>query len=354
MPDQTNDVKPDTASSAVQPAQTTDAKVESTPASSAESKPELSASEALAQVVKESLERTSSQDDKKEGETEIVEKKEEEGENPEASSEVEEKQTEEKVDKGPIPYDRFQQVNTVKVELEKKLAEVEPLVAAHKSVVDFCMSNNISNEEFETWLNVAALTKTNPAEALKQLKAQVDALGAVTGAKLPPDLQQAVDNGEITEAIAKRLAAAEGTSKFAQVQSAKTQEQYRRQQEQQHLHAVQTGMQEWVSGKAAKDVDFKPKSAPTDPDGKFEFVVNKIAAEAKHRPIKDVADLLKLADEAYIAVENSLKRFAPVKPTRPNVSSTRTTTSTTNSQPKSLVEALGPTMRKHGLAVPTT
>ena len=51
-------------------------------------------------------------------------------------------------DKGPVPYERFHEINENKKQFEEKIKEYEPMVQAHKSIVEYCQTNSISEDEF--------------------------------------------------------------------------------------------------------------------------------------------------------------------------------------------------------------
>jgi hypothetical protein len=264
----------------------------------------------------------------------------------------EEKEPEKKVedDKGPIPYARFKEVNEAKQNLEQQLESQKEFVAAQKSIGDFCLANNVSNEEFSFWLNVAAKIKNSPEEALKMLAPQVQQLQAFQGDVLSPELQKAVDDGEMTLTWAKKLMANENKAKFSQQQTKLTQEQRQYQEVQRFQHEVQTSMHNWAKAKMATDPDFAPKKSAEAEDGKFEDVQAKLAALYPTANLRTVADIVAFAEKVYEAETKKYSKFKPqLAPTGSKVRSTNNGIANKNGTPKSFEEAVQLGARKAGV-----
>lgn len=258
----------------------------------------------------------------------------------------EEKQTEE--DKGPVPYDRFAEVNKAKVELESKFKEVEPLAKAQQSVIDYCANNGISEQQYGFWMEVAALASRDPGQALAKLSPMIEQFKSSTGEILPKDLQEMVDNNEIPLALAKRLAKAENNGKFVQQRSQMTEQQLVQQKQQAYVQELQTSMQSWIGSKKNSDPDFTPKSKESDPDGKFEFFTNKLALDAQKKGVKSVQELIAMSEMVYAQVDASVKRFAP-KPNGIKVLSSTKSSSSSKPEPKTVDDVIAARAAKHGI-----
>jgi len=302
----------------------------------------------FAQAVKEGFEKATSKEP--EGTTEETTEKVEE--NVEKKDE-EKKELEKKVEdeKGPIPYERFKEVNEAKQALEQQLESQKEFIAAQKSIGDFCIANNVTNEEFSFWLNVAAKIKNSPEEALKMLAPQVQQLQAFQGETLSPELQKAVDDGEMTIAWAKKLMANENKARFSQQQTKLTQEQRQQQEIQRFQHEVQTSMHNWAKAKMASDPDFAPKKSADAEDGKFEDVQAKLAALYPTANLRTAADMVAFAEKVY---EAETKKYAKFKP-HPALNGSKVVKSTNNGItpkngiPKSFEEAAQLGARKAGV-----
>lgn len=222
----------------------------------------------------------------------------------------EDKTEESKDSEGPVPYERFSEVNEKYRKAEADLKEVEPLVKHHRDIVQYCTQHQISQKQFSEGLEVMALINSNPKEALTRLNKLVEDLQGFTGDRLPEDLQAKVDGGKIELADAREIAAARaqvryGERSLAQHKAMQAQEQANRMQQQ-----LLTAANAWVESKKA-DPDFKPKAKPDMPDGKWERVYDKFSAmlsqvDANGRPVNPVEtpqQLTALMEKCYQAVQ---------------------------------------------------
>mgnify|MGYP001599708106 CR=1 FL=1 len=303
MPDETLDANQQTSASS------TDADANQDADSSTAQTSKLDLEKGLQDVVKDVLKKSDAQSDQdkqpdKEADAEEPDKQTEEQDDQKSDDQKEQEA------KGPVPYERFSEVNKAKVEFEQQLEQSKPLVEAQRSIIDHCEQHNISPDEFSYWLNVAALAQVDPAKALETLQPKLQALQSYTGDVLPADLKEAVDAGEISLAMAKRVAAAESKMKFGEQRSALTQQQMAAQQQQQFVQTMNSALGNWMNTKRSSDPDFAPKQGE-EPDGKQEMFIAKFAMEAKSANIKSVQDLINVAEKVYASVDASLKRYAP-------------------------------------------
>ena len=241
--------------------------------------------------------------------------------------EGEEKKIEADDEKGPIPYERFKEVNEKATEYEAKVKEYEPLAQAHQSIVNFCQENNISNEDFQQMLEIGRLIQVDPAAARKAIEPIWSALNGLTGETLPADLAQEVEDGTLTQARAKEIAKLRGTHQFSNLQSQNTQKRLQQDQQRQFVNSVQSAVKTWSDTKVLADPDFKPKPGPNAPDGKYEVYVDKFSVLLANNPPKTVADAIKHAEAAYSAVNKMFTSLRPAKPVSKNLSSTKSTSS---------------------------
>ncbi len=126
---------------------------------------------------------------------------------------------------GPIPYERFAQVNEAKNVAEQQIAEYKTHADAYKGIEQYCQSNGITHEDYNYWMGVAAAFKNNPEEALKFLQPKYAELQSYKGEVLSPELTKAVENGELSLDYAKKLAIAENRQKHIEKQTIQQQKQ---------------------------------------------------------------------------------------------------------------------------------
>lgn len=259
----------------------------------------------------------------------------------------------------PVPYDRFAEVNTQKAELADWKQTNEPFVNAHRELIDHCQANNIAPEDYKYWMHVAAKFNTDPAGALKMLEPRLKHLQEFNGDVLPPDLQKEVDDGVMPLARAKQIARLESQTKFGQESQQRLAEQHRAAQlhkdTQEYTRQILSGVQSWCANKAKTDVEFTPKEKATDPDGKFEFAMEKLSnlVQKAGNKVKGLEDVVKLADEAYNSVQASFGKFTK-KPTVNGGKLSSTRSNGTSVGPiNSVDDAIARRAAKHGFTLPT-
>lgn len=166
-------------------------------------------------------------------------------------------------------------------------------------------SAGLSIDEFNTGLSIMAEMKRDPGKAWELLKPYVDSLQAATGQKLPDTLVKQVEDGEITEAAAKRLAKAEAdAARLAQ-----------RAQDSEAARAERNAMDRQKSlADAGNSWEAARKTTDPDWDKKRPFVERAAAALiAQYGPPPTPADVVTLMEAANRQVEKDLGQFRPAK-----------------------------------------
>ncbi len=374
MPDPIQtDVKPEAAPSVASTpasAKATDAIVESSPTKSeptASAKPLQTMESVINDAFKKSTEGSSQEPVKEEVDKEVVEEKEEattpeeekvENEDDKKEDVVDEENTEKADEKGPVPYERFQEVVAKRNEIETKLKEYEPLAAQHQRIVEYCGQNSITQEQFSQGLEIIALMNTDPAKALEKLAPLYNELQGFVGNKLPEDLQKDVDAGDLPLTRAKEIAQLRAQSKFGENRSKQTAEQAKARQEREFQSALTSAATTWDSAKRTSDPDYKPKAKEDAPDGKWELTRDKFLALLHQQnmqgqftnPVSTPQQMSQLLERAYQQVNETFSGL--LKGRKPTKVLTRTGSSTTlpksPAQAKSMEEAMSIAASKHG------
>jgi len=278
------------------------------------------------------------------------EAKDETKEEVESTEKSEEEKTEgekEVNDKGPVPYERFQEKVKKAQEFETKVKEYEPLVQAHKSIVEYCQTNQISEEQFQQGMEMLKLVNTDPIAAKKALEPIWNQLNSLSGDSLPEDLASEVREGLISESRAKELARFRGQSKVSEAKVKLSNQEFNQQRQAQFVQQIESSVSAWSNAKQKNDPDFKPKTAANATDGKFEFVADRFYKLMASTPPKNGADAIRLVEQAYADVS---KAFTAMKP-KVNISSKglSSTKSSSNSQkePKSIADVVANVLAKH-------
>lgn len=311
-------------------------------ASSSEQQPSSPASgeKSLGDVAKEVLAKSRSQEEG-EAETEVTEEserlesaateaKEKESEGKEEPADSEEQEA----SKGPVPYERFAEVNA-------KYKEAEPLIQAQQSIIAYCEEKKISKEAFQEALQLAALVRENPQEARKRLLAVCDNLAEYDESVLPKDLQDRITEGEISEAAAKEIASLRAKTKVGATAQRLTHEQMQAQEAQATAQAVSG----WITSKEASDPGFRPSK--NGDIGIRELTERNLAYLVTTQPPKNTQDLIRHLESAYASAKKILSPKGQA--TRPGLSTSRSST-TTAKEPKTLAEVAQRTLAKHGIS----
>ncbi len=215
-----------------------------------------------------------------------------------------------------------------------RVAELEPKAKSFEAITNFMKEANLLPEEVSEGFELMKLIKHDPFKALEMMRPYYERLVEVTGGVLSPELQAAVDSGEISDARARQLQQAQSRAHVMQAQSQRVAAQMQAQQESLDVSAEQnaraTAWQNWVSIQRRADPEF----AATE-----EFVVQQIRANFAGG-IPPISELPKAFDAAKAQVEKRLAQFRPKKPeiipTRP---SSQSGALATPAEPKSILEA---------------
>jgi len=209
--------------------------------------------------------------------------------------------------KKPVPYERFKDVIAKKNDAVKQLETSKPLIERATQIQQFMQKSQLIDTDLNIALEVAALIKSNPQEGVKKLEELKQQLLLQTGDRLPDDLQNELNEGLITEQAAKREAKLR-----AQLEQGKQQEITQAEQKTVQLrNSLTSEVNNWTQQTQAKDPDFKPKAAPADPDGKYEFVFSRFLQLWQTVPVKTIAEAVGLADRAYNEVNGFVTRVQP-------------------------------------------
>lgn len=195
-------------------------------------------------------------------------------------------------------------------------AEVEslkPKALEYDKIDTFVRNAGLSPQDVAGTLEIAALLRSSPPQALARLLPIVASLQQMTGETLPAELQQRVDQGYLTEADAKTLAKAQADARFATQRTTALTEQQQTDARNREFKELTTNtvssVTSWEAQQAARDPDWHLKR-----DNVAELV--ELAIERKtrelRRPYFPTADeAITLSADALKTVNDRSKRFGP-------------------------------------------
>lgn len=220
--------------------------------------------------------------------------------------------------KAPVPYERFEEVNTKFRDTEAELNRLRPQVQEYDQFRDYMSKNGITVDQVNQLMEIQALLNSDPQAALKKILPIVEAVQGFVGDRLPPDLQAKVDKGALDPNDAREIASLRAKTQFG---GARYDQYVKMQQEQAQRNftaSLQSTAKEWTETKLKSNPDFKPKAKESDPDGLYEVVGMKFATMLQARgeggqpihPVNKPSDIAVLLQKAY---DETLRWHKPLK-----------------------------------------
>lgn len=140
---------------------------------------------------------------------------------------------------------------------EKKTLEVE--ATRYRNVETFLRDNGLAPDEAADGLQIMALAKTNPVEAWERIKPWVEKVAVAAGVIMPSDLQQQVQQGQMTRDVALELS--KSRAKLGAVEAQRQFEQQRSQEQAvvAYQQAIVGAASTWEQDRRVKDPNFDAK-----------------------------------------------------------------------------------------------
>jgi len=129
----------------------------------------------------------------------------------------------------------------------------------YQNVQRFLDNNGLSAEEAADGMLIMSLMKTDPVEAWKRLKPRVQQLLVAAGEVLPDDLQQKVQNGEMSRDAALQVSRANAAVQSTQARTSFQQQRQQHMQQQEAANALQSTAATWEEDRRRKDPNFEKK-----------------------------------------------------------------------------------------------
>lgn len=129
----------------------------------------------------------------------------------------------------------------------------------YQNVVGFLDEAGLSAEEAADGLQIMGLAKTNPAAAWEQMKPWLEKLVVAAGAVLPPELQQRVQQGELTAQAAQEIAKANAKAASIEAHQSFQQQRAETQRQKEYVRSLTNAAEEWQADRQAKDPNFTAK-----------------------------------------------------------------------------------------------
>ncbi len=222
-----------------------------------------------------------------------------------------------------VPYDRFKKVidqrNEYKqreAELSRERDEYQTGHEQYQAIQGFMQENDLRPQDVAEALTIAAQMNRDPAGALEALKAKMSGLQEFTGERLPSDLQERVDTGEIDQRDAQEIVRQRNENALLKQRQADSQ---RRQQEEAQQRTVQQTQEEMAQ--SANSVQQELANRDPDFDRKYPWIEKELKLLIQeHRP-STAEQAGQLVRQAHQTVTRDLEKLIPRRQVRPGPSS---------------------------------
>lgn len=297
--------------------------------------------DAVLQVVKPTTEDSDEDQsaDKEEAQTsETTAENEDQAEPTEENSEETDKSTDEEEEKpstedSPSARKKINKLLKQRRELRDEVSSLKAPAEIGAQLSSFATSHDLSSDDIVNALHIAATLRRGDYTAFYEMVAPyVRHAQEYLGVVLPQDLQQMVEQQQMTETAAREFA----KTRF---------DQQRTQIENQRMNELsQQYFTQQVQGNVARAVtDYESQLAASDPDWKAKagFVHRAVGALLRERggSINSVEEAVALVKQGYDEVNHQFKRFAQPKRATPPAPGGTTSHTTARAAPKNLMEA---------------
>lgn len=221
----------------------------------------------------------------------------------------------EQADEEPPPFHQHPRWKAVQAELKElrplkdEIETARPKAEAFDQLHGYMTEANLATEEVNEGFSIMRLLKNDPASAIAPLEAYLNAARQAAGLVLPPDLQERVNRGYLTESDALEIT----KSKSREAMAARAAEDARHNADQRMAESSRTAI---VNAIEKWDTQWKQ----SDPDHELlvPLVKDRIAVLLKDKVPKTVQEALDIAEQAKTEVSASLKKLRPkTKPIDP-------------------------------------
>jgi hypothetical protein len=224
---------------------------------------------------------------------------------------------------------------------QAEIGTLRPKAEEYEKIENFVRESGLTNDAVAGTLQIAALIRQNPREALNRLTPIVQQLQSMVGETLPPELAQRVQQGFLTEqdarAIARSSAEAAINARRAQEAQERLQFETAARDQRQVVDSTINSVETWEANKAKTDPDWKHKS--DEIAEAVETAILKKSHELGRAWFPTQQEAIELSEQALKKVNERFKRFAP-RPTAINPAASGGASARSNTAPKSMLDVV--------------
>ncbi len=295
--------------------------------------------DAVLQAVKPATEDGDEKSDDKEGAptSENAEGEDQAKENEEPKEDTEGDQDEE-APSTDVPEKTRKKINSLlrqRRELRDEVSTLKPTAEIGTQLQEFAVSHDLSSDDVVNALHIAATLRRGDYKAFYEMVSPfVRHAQEYIGVVLPNDLQQMVEQQQITPEAAREFARTRFDQQRMQVENSRMQEMGQRYFTQEAQADVQRAVADFENRLAANDPDYKAKA------GLLQRTARALLAE-NGGTVTNKQEAIAIVKAAYDEVNAHFRKFsAPKRATAPTPGSTQAQSPAARPQPKSLMEAV--------------
>ena len=226
----------------------------------------------------------------------------------------------------------------------QRLKAIEPSAQAADQVTKYLRDNDISRDDFLMTLELASAMRRGDFKTFYEgVRPYMKLAEEYLGVSLPPDLQQAVQQGQMTSQAAAMYSKERMDRAMAQTNAARQQMMF---QQHRQMSATQQQQQqrEVLAGQVRDTVNaWENRIMQSDPDyaAKKAAVQNTMWAVVREQGVPQSPDhAVKIAEEALRRVNADFNRWAPQRRPTSRIPSSTGRTAGVTPEPKSLLDAV--------------
>lgn len=202
-------------------------------------------------------------------------------------------------------------------DLEQRYEPVSRKAEQLDAIGSFMRENELTSSEMTEGIQIMALMKKSPAEALAALMPKIELLELAAGKRLPSDIQEQVDAGEVSPSAAKELVQTRMLAQTRESEAAAARQQLESAQVSTTVTQFRAAADAFERDTAARDPDYQHKKS---------FVVDRFRVLAQQNPPATAEDVTALSRKAYEDVNTQMRAFVKPTATAPSAKSDQSST----------------------------
>jgi len=195
-------------------------------------------------------------------------------------------------------HPRFQQIVKERNESKAELERVKPFAESAQALATYCQQNGILQEDLEGALELVALSKRDMKSFRGRLQEIADGIDYSSGAKLPPDLREKVEAGELSPEVAKELVQLREKNK----QSSASAKAAQAAAQKQAVTNMSTALDQWEASQKKTDPEYAKR---------HDALRDRMVAMWTQTPPRSVAEAISLAEKANAEIKQRYSIFQP-------------------------------------------